>query len=329
MESDLARGIMPATRSVSSSWFAIADLPAGKVRVRVQWSGREFVAATGLDPRSGAWGWCVFRSGRIVWLPEDADRDSWPAQPSCWQPEDSATWPHELPQPIISSGTPRLWSARTSFGAVDDAEAADLAREMEDDREAARAQAESIARSSDDAFSGRWWWGDVGQIKYQPAGQISLEMAEGRIMRALAMCGGPGVLAAHRGTTLNLIVSAAEVSLDEIADAVEARNLRFRPMPQDHDDFDVAMAWFAALNPPEHWHHQRQRWTFNRPQQVLWARARDNPRSFSDLAHKYGVSPQRVRAIYAESISKCWRFANSLGERKRGRPRRQIMGDAA
>lgn len=133
-----------AAADVDPSWYAMEHLPAGRLRVRLMWSGRVFVAGRVLHPDTRRLVWCCHpRPGiAIVWLDDKAIAAAGldVAGPVAWQPENAArwTWPTGVePAPLVGCA-PRMWSSRMRFAAVDDAEAADLAREMEREREAAR-----------------------------------------------------------------------------------------------------------------------------------------------------------------------------------------------
>lgn len=281
-----------------SHWYRTSDhpMPPLTVRVRVEWAGRIFTAARGSH------------RGMDVWAEIKDDRSA-PALidgvPEYWQPLDAKSWKLSLPEPVTPSQSGRFVSERTRFQAVDDAEAADLAREMEHNRGAIR-----------DETSGpvdpRWWW-VASEIKYEPQGHVSLRMAEGRLMRAVACCGIGQGLTLVRIDVAKVLADLARALEDDEARAQEADLVRFRPMPGDHADFLEAMGWFAALNPPDARSKRWEPWSLSKAQRVLHLRTLPTPLSYAEIGHEFGwKGHQRAQTVYRESIDRAWRVANGL-----------------
>jgi hypothetical protein len=249
----------------------------------------------------------TYRDGELIYLPEPRDAKSWGISPDAWRPVAGHVWPDALPVPL-NTPSPQMWSARSSFALVDDAEAADLAREMEHDR------ISGAIRRSERARDKLQWWKDASLIAHHPPGQITARHAEGRVMRAVA------VSDADKGARMERsVVGRALADLSAAADQAYAQvdpthdyAIRFQPLPADHDDFDEAMRWFTALNPPATWHHRRKPWSLNREQRVLFYRARLVPLSYDDIGARVGgISGERARQINVGALAKIHAIANA------------------
>src|SRR5262245_56336474 len=98
---------MNALTNVSANrWYPPHAMRRGRVAVRVQWNGREFLAIRLLHPKEKRWRWATYRNGEIVWLPPRQRAREWGAEPQCWQPCDFATWREPLPDPIAGPIVP-------------------------------------------------------------------------------------------------------------------------------------------------------------------------------------------------------------------------------
>ncbi len=291
-------------------WYPISALPPGRVHVRVVWEARVFEAVRAINPATKKLGWCEYRQGKIQWLPPTPKRKdlAWTPEPDRWQPLDPDAWGLPLPEPLPVQVTPRMYSTRTRFAAVEEAEASELAREMERDREDAKSRREIEAEVEEADLR---WWRDITNIRYEPAGEVTPRMAEGRLLRAVAVCGA--------GQELTLPVHTPATVMSRLAQAAEAAQhddtrwhgrLEFRPLPQDHDDFTTAMGWFTALNPPEA--SRRKAWALNRAQLIILRRTLSIPRTWTDIASFHRISRTRVQEIYAAAIAAVTRVANGL-----------------
>lgn len=305
-----------------TSWYRTAEMPPPlNVRVVVLWDDREFEAAR--IQRDDAIVWVTHQRGEPIFLPtknrrpEDPDRPwaGWHTLsrkgPQYWRPINAARWALPLPEavvfPKVAEGVMR--SERLRFAAVSDAEAADLAREMEADRAQARDSRETIEVEGREVA----WWLDSSRIDYEPAGEVTTRNCEGRLMRALAWCGASDF---RERTAVN-----AEV-LAEIADAVAEIDIApdpfasFKPLPTDRRDFETAMAWFTALSPPEHWRPGREPWSLSQLQKVLVVRARPMPPSYDTMAEVFSyvrkkkISGEWLRQQFKKGVERCCRAAN-------------------
>ena len=305
---------------MSPHWYALSDLPQVRAVVRVWWmvhgTPRQMdVARTWIATRK-AWAWALYQDGDVVTIPpKGRDKARWAPEPVCWQPRDEAwVWPGKPPKPLLPHQVPRLEATRQSF------DAAELAAEMERDREDAQARPDSTGTA---ALEFRWW-SDGNAIKYEPAGEIGRRMVEGRVLRALAWCGaGQGLTL--RTTTVGAILARMAEAASAEARAAEAERFAeaqeyppFHPLPKDRDDFGVAMAWFTALNPPENWRDLRRAWSLNRTQRVMLLRTTRVPLSWADIGAAFGnldrgdpgISGTRCQQLYASGVEACWRVAN-------------------
>lgn len=301
-----------------SNWYALSDLPQVRAHVRLWWivhgTPVQVEAVRSWQQRSKSWGWVTLKDGELQPLPpRGREKAAWAPDPVCWQPvSEGWTWPGEVPSPLLPHQVPRIVGTDYTSRAVTDAEAAEMAREMEADREAARARNDGHAKQRDD----NRWWMDASSIRYDRVGEISPRMAEGRMLRALAWCGAGKGLTIQTSTVGSLLARMAEVASGEAA-AAEAEwqerlhNLqRFTAGPKDYDDFPIAMSWFSALNPPENWGRHRKAWTLNRMQRVMLMRTLTIPLSWPDIGVALNISGTRVRQLYAKGMECCHRVAN-------------------
>lgn len=291
-------------------WYSPEDLPDGRLHVRVWWMAhgipRKLDAARVWSASEGALQWYTIdvRSNIVMIPPRGLSGDAWGDEPECWQPLASAwTWPdgHE-PYPLPAHAVPRI---------------IELGRQRYSEVEAAEAEQAGYADVpvDDDDMP---WWRDATQIRYERPGEVTMRMAEGRMMRALAHCGAlnPRLYAATTGTLLAALADHANVE----ARAAAAYLARFQPLPQDAGDFLTAMAWFAALNPPVSRGPRWRPWSLNRRQRVMHYRSMDRLISYADIGHEISsadrkrmgnpVSWQFARQLYIEGIEAVHRIAN-------------------
>lgn len=257
----------------------------------------ELIISRGKPPHTDTW--ASWERGRAIPLAPDAT-------PCLWQPQFPDKWRMALPDPVPGVA-PRMWSSTMRFQLVDDATAAELAEEMERDRADARA---APARGEGERPQVAWWR-DADLIRYEPPGEITPRMAEGRIMRAVAMCEHDRGLTIRTRTFSDILAEMAARREDQpyaTSDFVP----RMKALPMDISDFDTAMAWFVALNPrPLPTHTSQSQWQqFSREQRVLIWRAMNLPRTFNAIAGDLGVSKQAAIATYARAIKAACRVAN-------------------
>lgn len=332
--------------STTEHRYAMADLPAGRVRVRVFWAGRLFVAARGVAQpgRVGRMCWCLpprASTEPLVWLPlPEWDADD---EPEWWQPEDPATWtwPNgRVPAPLPAAPpgrfvhrTPRgRWAAMAEQAERSAAVQAELAAEalmtvdVQKDRlvyvmhgsistgHPAAAAGEGFAGgeaepSRSRRLGSRWWLEYPQLVTYsRPGAEVTQQEVEGRLCRAILTDGlRPGQRPqAWQGTAGGLAALVHEALTS--ADALAARS--FEPTRADLTDQDGGepMRWFAALSPPELRPRRAEAWGLNGLQLVILHHAVG--RSWRRIAETIGGSHEGARRGYAGAIEAAARAAN-------------------
>lgn len=311
-------------------WYPMDSLPPVRAVVRVWWyafgTPQCFEVARTWRQSKRAFEWLRYdpETQEVHPIPpKGRDKSNWAPEPTCWQPVDATVWrwPGDVPEPLLPHQIPRMAGTDYLSREVDAAELEEAGREAERDRHDAQ-RGDRHAEPSDLIRSR--WWADITNIRYEPKGEITRRMAEGRVLRALAWCGAGRGLTVKTSTVGALLARMAEVASGEAAIAEAERSARlhglpmFQPLPQDHDDFPIAMAWFAALSPPEIWSARRKAWDFSRVQKVVHRRTLTIPLSWADIGASFGnpersgsgISSTRVRQLYASGIDSCWRVAN-------------------
>lgn len=318
---------MPLKERPESPWYKISDMPPPyTVQVEILVCGRHFIGARGQLPKrtnAVAVVWSEWVRGQPRRVPEDV-AEALDQQDGLWRPQKPEMWQAPLPAPVALV-EPRMWAARSRFAAVEEAEAAELAREMERDREMARSgqnDADPVRR----AFEAQWWR-DATQIRYETSGETTLRMIEGRLLRALA-CAGIAIKGGLARSS-NLVWEIGELAARELAE-IEAetpsdRIPRLELLPADRDDWLKVMAWFAALNPPPVCFTACKRlmtrsfavWDDLCPaQKVLLYRAGPVPLSYSEIGHEMKwKGHQRAKQVFDQAIADCWRMSNGMKSR--------------
>jgi hypothetical protein len=291
-----------------------AQHPPLNVRVLVQWNGRTFKAARIYHPRTKKLCWVTTRndsSGQYLPPKRKRGADTWGENPEWWQPENPKEWRISLPAPLKLNGV--------SAEGV-----------MADIRRGPRRGAEAPDELSDRL---PWWWlidSDAPRLTYCTAGQITRQMAEGRVMRAVAASGieeTKGLFGASpRVPMFNELSQAAQAFLKDDA----AKQGKIQPSlwsvclhldRNDHDDWLTAMSWFAALNPPNpHFRDnhgkivRRKPWSFSNRQIVLLLRARcvGGPMSWRSMGKVLSLDQSRCRELYNSAIDRVHRIANGM-----------------
>lgn len=270
---------------MSTPWYPITPVhPAPLVQVMgivtipggVQGSyDAEVLISRGRPPHTNVW---------ATWARGRASPLAAGAKPVYWRPQDPSKWRAALPEPVTSP-QPRMWSSVGHNGG------------------------QPIIEIDDD---GGQWWRDVGRIKYEPSGSVSERMAEGRVMRAVAACGH------GYGTTLNsrtfgmLLAQVVREFGDDAEYPTSDYAGRFRQSPSDISDFEIAMAWFAHLDPPDLRPADQCTWALNRMQNVLALRARNRPWSYGLIGERFGMTPDGARKLYQRTMQAVWRVANGM-----------------
>jgi hypothetical protein len=275
--------------------------PPLTVKVRVQWAGRQFIAARARHPDTGLDLWGEYKS----MISDVPHRVTLPGQPDLWQPLAPDAWQLPLPEPVTLAEAGRMSTERTRFALVDEAEAADLAREMEADRATANAAPQVGASRRDEE---RQVWRDIWRITYEPVGRITAKSGdlakstgEGRILRAL--CYDQTIKVGHRKALKTSGSLLAEYGRTPEAPSAEelTHDWRppFQPDPSDISDYENVIA--GAIN-EYGWSTQEE--------EILRMRALDPPYSFALIGYQYDFSRQRARQIYCRAIKNICDAAN-------------------
>ncbi len=284
------------------------------VKVKVVWNGRHFVAARVAHPATKRECWIAEVNRIPVFLPADTDRPFSPSAPwvgfgglagtapELWAPLCPDKWQVPLPEPACEmdeAAQPRMWASKQEFNA------AEAAAEMERDRADVSRETPAEAVASRVAWQ---WWRDASQIRYEPATALSERMAEGRLMRAVACCGAGKGLTLRAKSYSTIIVAIAETLAG--ADDMPANDpgIRFEPLPQDHDDFDTAMRWFAGLNPVDMRGARHAAWSLSNRQTVLVLRSMSVPWSFDEIGDHLQLSGERCRQINVSALKTAWKI---------------------
>ncbi len=284
--------------------------PPPRVRVVVCWNGRTFQAARVIHPCERRWCWVRRHAdGREQYLPPrlrkgiraagkakaPAPRPAaeWLPNPEWWQPIDPAKWQAPLPNPLpppllVQPDTQRMVNIR------------------------ARRRPAETAKDRAVEDGAPWWW-DASAIVYEPPGAVTPRMAEGRLMRALAAPGAVGAEAAprrQRDYALASIADArAEAEREAALSGLPPRD-ELEPGPADLADWLTAMAWFAALDPPELRARGHLPWMLTIEQKVLAWRAQR--RSWASIALMVRRSRTWGRDAAARSLARVTRIANGV-----------------
>jgi len=311
-----------AAPEAPSKMYRVADMPPPlTVRVWLLWAGWLGEGVRGLV--NGHERWFAWVDGRALELPPAAarDREGQPLagqeRPELWAPLWPDKWQARLPEPVAMI-EPRMWTARQSFAAVDEAESADLAGEMQADRaDAARGSGSDRERGSagsdpsEPSRKNRQWWRNGYLITYSEPGRISKREAEGRVMRAIA---SDPFLRASDGTGLHERciwndLSDADVRALAEREAQMVRDfvVRFEPLPQDHRDYEIAIAWYAATCAAGVVSGTLV------PNGILLLAADDRGLSYGEMAAKRGLKhSMQARRSYLAAIEEVWTVANGF-----------------
>lgn len=302
-----------------ADWYHPDDLPRLSCAVRVWWTANgmprlidhAWRQRDGKRKKSIAWDWySVEETTRALTLLSTG-------APVCWQPRDDRwVWPDAVPTPLQPHQIPRLQGQRVLSQEAEAAELAESSREMEAERHFANREGHR-ARVREDGMP--WWW-DVSAIRYEPPGEVSRLMCEGRVMRALNAAGDwrPKL----KIKTLSMLIAAlADEAAESLADRsarIEARLTRFKALGQDEQDFLEAMRWVTTLSRPpadDPLLRIERAWKPSREQLVLNYRARFRLMTWADIGAALNqakpISYQRVQQLYAQGIDRCWQIANA------------------
>lgn len=207
------------------------------------------------------------------------------AQPSLWQPIDPAAWTMGLPRPATL--------------------------QPDIDWKSAPPQPRPRTRGV-----------DVDGVTYSQPGEITLEEAEKRIVRAIRteqVMSVPSRAGIRVSAGLSNLADWGK-SVHELGKDATSEAPRWTPTPRDVSDAEVWMQYFAKLNPPEY--ELRYGITVdmefgpcdrrpNRLQAVLVWRAMQPPVTWKQIAEAIGVtSHTRAQQVYEEALVEIRKGAN-------------------
>lgn len=299
-----------------------AHLPPLGVKVRLRWGARPEIEAALMPDNRGVRSpsevflgakrvcWGLVDGGRTVLLPNlDAPPDprnphvGWhtlKGWPDWWRPVRPDLWQAPLP-PVgwIDTGETRagrLWSSTMTFGAVDDAEVADLAREMEDIR-AEHCAGGRLAEGESPAPP-RWWL-DPFAVTYSEPGQITRREAEGRLMRAFNAEHWVRVERPVVKTFAEALDRYARVRAPSAAELAADDPIVMHPEPsgRDRDDMLTALGWLKGLDDALQ-------------EFVLRLRERDPPLSWRRIGRIAGCSHEAARQVHEAGLDRITATAN-------------------
>jgi hypothetical protein len=268
----------------------------------VHWNGREFLAARIIDerprhPRKLVWA-TMTKMGDPVYLPPAGKEEEWGTEPVAFRPADLATWGLPLPAPIRVSEK-RFTSERVQFALVDEAEVADLAREMERDRaDAARGNVSCETRIGPELQP----WRNIYRVVYARPIEPTELCGEARVMRAL--CYDRLIKVGHRQIKTN---AGSVAAYGRVSDVPAAEDLThdwrppFQPDPRDIRDYEDVIS--PAIN--------EYGWS-RKEEDILRSRAIDPPFSFKELGDHYRKSGEWARLAYWGAIQGICSAANGV-----------------
>lgn len=297
------------SQMTAADYFAMSDLPPGQVRVIVVWNGREFAAAR-IRNEKGRLVWATIEAGgEVRYLPPKGQAHKWGLEPERWRPVDAAawTWPNgraATPLPVLVKPQMISQSGRRRWDAM--ADQAEQSARAKADLEAEFGPEDELPETDD-----RAWWRDPERLTYSRPGAghdgISLAEAEGRTLRAI-LTDGLRAAAAPNGW------DGAESVLSQMAGGSEAAACvkAWSPTRRDISDHPIAMAWFAALWPPEmrpkDWAPSIGKLEFG-PQQKLLVMVAVG-RSWTSMAKELNCADVQARRLYAGALVNLHRAAN-------------------
>lgn len=283
----------------AEAWYPPTDdCPGAGVPVLVNWAGRELRAMR--RRVAGRAIWFCRQDDKLVELPPAKEAARWGEEPDAWRPIKPELWKEPLPEPLPAC-EPRMWSSRTKFQAVEEAEAADLAREMEADRESARAGAGRGRRK--DAPPEPQWWLDPSLVTHRDPPNISRREAEGRLMRAFVAMRAESMSYGSDRTFADVLAGAVRTVPTGRADATSDGYVFAQPTSADGgDEMLLALGWFTTLDNGRH-DAARGAW-------ALELRAIEPALTWRAIARQMHVSEDEARFLHGAALDELVLIAN-------------------
>lgn len=264
----------PAAMSDSPHWYAMDDLPSGRVhvRIRARRGGYRLAAAAAPD-----------KMGILRWF-EVSDRHLRPLRwrPEAWQPLDAETWSWPLgtqPEPLPVEVLPRM----AMIGGVP--------QEIPED---------DVAAGADEGVRVGQWWRDASLLRYEAAGAVTRVMAEGRLMRALSLERMIRMDMAPYRSNGAVLADIKRTLADVLAEEPdEDWAPRLRPVAADWSDFEIVMGWITDV------------WPSRRALAVMRARMRTPPATWTQIGDVHRMSATHAKRIYNRVVDLATDAANA------------------
>lgn len=320
------------------AFYLVDELPPPLgVKMRVLWADKHgirgpFDCVRWSDPKTRKERWSAYEHGELVHLPVRRARDperhwiGWHtlegARPRLWAPIAPQFWQAPLPAPAFywhNDAVERMTYEKQEFSA------ADYAYEMEQEREALRANPDAGETRREKIGRIAWQpWRDETRIVWgQTPDKLTLRDCEYRLMRAIAICAAGRIGADAASITSKALANAIGEASDYVTDDAA---VPLKPCQRDlGENFLEAMRWFTALG------QGQEGWSvaeFSRPQKVLLWRSLPMPMSFAEIGELLANPPQRdkkkkaklnkpfsgqyVREVNDKAIERAWRVGAGL-----------------
>lgn len=276
-----------ARKGMVETWYSLEDLPHVKsLKLWAYWSinGVPHKLLVEHVPVRGEWYWMRQVKGRFQLLPpRGQDGHGWADQPICWRPcdVDDFYWPIGEPKKLEPHMIPIMASVAWSSLSVDEAMEQDETRDKPVDDRAIQ------------------WWRDVSQVEYRSPGEVTRQMAEARLMRALTLDQIIRLDVAPYRSNAAVLANLKASLLDVLEQAPEDDWLpRLDPQPQDHADYLTAMSWLCRIS------MSYPRW------RALQGRRMSPPKSWVQIGFEIGRTPSRARQVYVDMIDRVHAASN-------------------
>lgn len=274
-------------------WYSLDHLPAGTVHgIEWRWPGYEVVGATVTDKKGR----------RHFYEVRDKALAPLPCHPEAWRPNPKSgkawSWPNGVePAPLKRTLLPSI----STIGGIafDSVSSAELAEEMDANREAMRTTNRASNRDDWREKDATQWWRDPTRILYQPMGSVTREHAEARIMRCLILDRSIGMDFKATRTNAAALADLKRTLADVLA---EDREVDWVPpihmIGSDHADYDTVMGWLLEVM------------LSRRELKALVLRTRVPALSWDEIGGSIRRSREAARTIYLTTIDVLTAVAN-------------------
>lgn len=312
-------------------FYAVSTMPPPwSVKVWVLWPYKRGLCGPFLCMRhrdNGREGWVTFDKGARIDLPPKSKTPADPARPYIgyhnleddrplyWAPQKPELWKMPLPAVAYVWRDPATVASNYS-SQKQEFSAADLAAEMEADRDATNRET-NVSRENRQGRVAEQWWRDASKINFDQSPQeLTKRDCEGRLMRAIALSGAREMASDLTMMTSDALSMIAEAAGDASKYPTCDLAMRLMPDPREGGErFLEAMRWFASLG-DRPWrpviNDYRTTWAFSEQQDILVKRALPIPYSYDEIGDPLGVSGDTVKKRYAKAIDWAWQVGAGL-----------------